>query len=83
MNLTERGLQALEQALAGLGEGHAAGRAMEQTDPQALFQRADRIADRRGGQGQFGPRTAEAAVPRHGGERGQVGEVVSDHDYPV
>ncbi|KAG0776189.1 hypothetical protein G6F22_012748 [Rhizopus arrhizus] len=63
----------LQQALPGLGQGHAAGGAMEQAHPQPSLQRADRVAHRRGRKPQLGAGTAEAAVTGDRRERGKVG----------
>ena len=54
-NLIEAGSDAVEQALARFGEGHATRRTGQQPQAQARFERADRVAQRRLGYAQLAP----------------------------
>src|SRR3546814_1255238 len=54
-------LRAREQLLPELGQGDAARLALEQRQAEQILERADRAADSRLGQVQFGGRLADAA----------------------
>src|SRR3546814_11586632 len=57
-------LRAREQLLPELGQGDAARLALEQRQAEQILERADRAADSRLGQVQFGGRLADAAEAR-------------------
>src|SRR5690606_17993145 len=63
------------QALARLGQSHAARGALEQGHAQRILQPADALADRRPGHAQRVGRGAEAGRVRHGQEHAQEVEV--------
>ena len=58
--LVERGLDRPDEALAGLGQAHLAGLALEQRLAQPFLQRLDLVADGAVGHVQLGRRLGEA-----------------------
>ena len=59
-----------------LDEADAAGRALEQAHADAVLDRADGLADRRGRDSQRRGRRGEAALFDDGEQRGEAGEVI-------
>ena len=64
-DLLQRRADTRHVALPGVGERHAAGRAVEKSRLKAALQPGDGVADRRGGHPQLLRRTAKAAAPHH------------------
>src|SRR5690606_1243147 len=76
-DLLEMRADRLEQARAGFGRGDAAGRARQEPHAQALFQRADGVAQRRLGQAELCGSAGEAALAGDSYESLQVVEVAA------
>ena len=68
-----------QQHRSGIGQRHAAGRAVQQADADAGLKVADRMADRRRRDATLLARPAEAAVPRDRVEGGEFGEIGRAH----
>ncbi|MDT4870060.1 hypothetical protein FQZ97_1051210 [compost metagenome] len=78
IDVAEGRLDACVQALAGLGEGHAAGGAVEQAHAQSLLQGAQGVTQRRRGEAQLHGGAAEAEV---GGDAEEDIEVGSGYGF--
>ena len=71
-------LEALE-SLPGVGHGNAARRPGKKPKAKPLFERADRVAERRLRHLKLRCRLREAALPRHGDESSQIVHVLAAH----
>jgi hypothetical protein len=69
----------IEQTSAGVGQRHAASRAMQQARAETLLELPHRMAER--GSGDADPRrgAAKAQLIGNGDERGEIGQVASIH----
>ena len=74
VDLVDRRPQPLEQVVAGVGQGNAARRAVQQAHAEALLELPHRVAERRGRDVEPGRRDPETEVLGDGDERGQFGE---------
>ncbi|MBB4126895.1 hypothetical protein GGR77_002185 [Xanthomonas translucens] len=79
IDLAQRGRDAGKEAFAGIGQRDAAGSAMEQAHAHALFQRGDRMAERRGRHAQRGGGAAKAALLGDGDDRLQFAQGRTGH----
>ncbi len=73
------------QALAFVGQGHAARQALEQDHAQARFQLLDLVAERGLGHAQLGGGAGQVLVPRGGfeGAQGVQRQLRADHRAPL
>jgi hypothetical protein len=78
-NLIDGGPQLFEQAKAGVGEGHAARRAMQQPHAMAFLQLTHRMAEGRCGHAKLRRRRAKAQLIGDDDECVQVREVATIH----
>src|SRR5438309_11032705 len=63
-----------EEAQTRIGERDAAGRAVQQSDPETLLELTHRVAERRGRDADMRCRRPEAEIVGDGNECGQIGE---------
>lgn len=68
-----------QEALAGLGRRDAAGRPAEQSQPEALLEAAERVAQGRLRYAHPSGRFREAPLPRHGEERENIAQIIAPH----
>ena len=78
-HLFDRRPQPVEEPPAGIGEGDAPGRAMQQSNPETLLEVPHRVAERRGGAAEARGRRPEAEIVGDGNERRQIGKVGATH----
>jgi hypothetical protein len=79
IKVLKRGLQCLQQALAGVGRGNAAGGAGQQPQTQPGFKSADDLAERGLGNPQFCRRAGKAPLLGHHDKGGQIGHFLTPH----
>src|SRR4051812_39022424 len=73
-DLAQRGTNALEETLAGLGERDAASGAVKKADAQSIFECGNRVAHRRRRHAQLCGRAPEASVGRNRNDAVQLDE---------
>ena len=78
-DFVEPGADAAKEAFPGIGHGDAACRAREQPQAQPLFERADRVAQRRLRHLKLGGCLGEAALARDRDEGSQIVHVLPAH----
>jgi hypothetical protein len=78
-DLVHSGAQPLEQAQPGIRQRHAACRALQQANVEALLELPHGVTERRRRHAQALGSGAKAPVIGNGDERGQVGKVTAAH----
>src|SRR5271169_22853 len=78
-DLLDRRPSATEETQTRIGERDAPCRAVQQSDPETLFELPHRVAERGGRDADMRRRRPEAEIVGDGNERGQIGKISAAH----